>query len=279
MLQGCDENSFTQVVEIELPKHTPALAVTCNVNAGQDILSIFLSHSSGILENGGYALIKDATVTLSGAGISPALIPYDTTGQDYRYFNLPQSLIGTYTLEISAPGYADVTATQIAPHSVVIDDVFFEENGTFFDDGTRAHRLEVTWHDPAGELNYYLIEVRSAQDSSAFESFQHTESLDPTIDYAIHGFPIIDDVAFDGKKYTARFALNTYNDAFLQPGGRLIVTLRTLTRDGFLYARSRAQYDLARDNPFAEPVIVHSNITGGYGIFSLSNSTKEVLTF
>jgi hypothetical protein len=279
VLQGCNENSFTQAVEIDIPKHTPALAVTCGVNAGQDILSIFLSHSSGILESGDYDVIKDATVTMSGAGIFPTLIPYDTTAQDYSYYNVPQPLIGKYVLEISASGYADVAATQIAPRSIVIDDLFFEENGAFFEDGTRAHRLEVSWHDPAGEMNYYLIEVRSAQDSSGFESFQHTESLDPTIDYDIHGFPIIDDVAFDGKKYTARFALYTHNDVFLKPGGRLIVTLRTLTRDGFLYARSRAQYDLARDNPFAEPVIVHSNINGGYGIFSLSNSTEKMLTF
>ena len=52
---------------------------------------------------------------------------------------------------------------------------------------------------------------------------------------------------------------------------KLIVRLANMSKDSYLYLRSLQQYMQARDNPFAEPVVVFDNIENGHGIFRMSN--------
>ena len=49
--------------------------------------------------------------------------------------------------------------------------------------------------------------------------------------------------------------------------------LSSISRDNYLFIKSEAASREARDNPFAEPVIVHNNIENGIGIFRARNTT------
>ena len=69
-----------------------------------------------------------------------------------------------------------------------------------------------------------------------------------------------------GKKYKWRFTSYSFGD----PGAvNLVVWLRSISKDEYLFLKSVDLYQNNEDNPFAEPVIIHSNIASGDGIFSL----------
>ena len=51
------------------------------------------------------------------------------------------------------------------------------------------------------------------------------------------------------------------------------LVLYTGSKDLYLYETTRSLNQDAQGNPFAEPVLVHSNMEGGYGVFTLHNST------
>jgi len=50
-----------------------------------------------------------------------------------------------------------------------------------------------------------------------------------------------------------------------------------LTEDAYRYGISQEAFINARDNPFAEPVNIHNNVTGGYGYFVVANRQSEDL--
>lgn len=277
-INSCDEDSFSQVIEVEIPPHTPVLVVACEIQDSTPIIEALVSHSLGILDTADFSYMEDATVELQRGNVT--LFSLEFNPQTRRYEHLPQLpfelLPGEYTLTVSAPDFEDVSAVQQAPTPVVISEITFEQDGAILSDGSRGHRVDVIWNDPGSETNYYSVDIYT---SSGNGIQRYTETLDPTIERGVSEVWLIDDTSFNGSQYTARFALNNYDDSFLMPGGRLHVILSSITRDGYLYSRSRNLYDLNRDNPFSEPVIVHSNIIGGYGIFSLSNSDEQRIEF
>jgi hypothetical protein len=56
------------------------------------------------------------------------------------------------------------------------------------------------------------------------------------------------------------------------PPKYLEVTLQHLTQDLYLYERSKGNY--GEDNPFAEPLNLHSNLKNGYGNLGGITTTK-----
>jgi hypothetical protein len=278
-LQSCNEDSFSQVINVDIPAHTPVLVVACEIQDGAPNIEAFVSHSLGILDTADFSLIEDATVQLQKDDVT--LFPLEFNQQTRRYEHLPQlpfELIpGEYTLTVSTPDFEEVRAVQQAPTPVEISELIFEQDGAILADGSRGHQIDVIWSDPGDETNYYSLEIYTISVNGIYRG--HTETIDPTIEYGIDDVFLIDDTSFNGKQYTARLAIDSYNDSFLMPGGRIYAYLRPITRDGYLYSRSRNLYDFNRDNPFAEPVIVHSNIVGGYGIFSLAHISEKWIEF
>lgn len=45
----------------------------------------------------------------------------------------------------------------------------------------------------------------------------------------------------------------------------------------FLYHRSVRNASYSQDNPFAEPVLVYTNVEGGLGVFAAYNRTTQVV--
>ncbi len=69
--------------------------------------------------------------------------------------------------------------------------------------------------------------------------------------------------------YNLSYWMNTYRDVYTQFDEYLEITtiINSLSRELYLYSKSRLQQSLADGNPFAEPVPVYSNVAGGLGIF------------
>ena len=281
-LQSCDEDAFSHVVKIDIPVHQSALAIASHMNAGSDSISVFVSNSLGIIEKKEYDTIKDAKVELYRDNeFLAALDNYDTTNLVY-WKKAPNLIIEgnhTYRLEVSAPGYESVKAEQTMPSKVEITKLKFTENGTLNDEGMKADELLIEIDDPAGEENYYTIEAdivlskeRIEQGGSYSLNFY---SSDPLIEYGY----LLKDATFDGKKYTIRYFDYKYDDFKLKPGDKIVVTLRSITKDKYLFHKTRGIYDDSQGNPFTEPVLIHENIEKGHGIFTLSNVSVKMIEF
>ena len=63
-LSNCDADSFSQVVEIDIPPHESALSVRALFQQNDDRLSLLVTDSKGILESTPLELQREAVVQL-----------------------------------------------------------------------------------------------------------------------------------------------------------------------------------------------------------------------
>jgi uncharacterized protein DUF4249 len=273
LFAACGEDFFEQTVVIEVPPHTPRLAVTAHLTAGDTALFVFISHSLGILDSRQPETISDATAGLFKDGQFLAAIPFET-GQLYKTA-LPEPLpadLSEYRLTVSAPGYDAVEAVQTMPAIVPILSATYEVDGAVNSEGDKVDELTVEFQDPPGEDNYYAIRVWVMFDDG-YKNEWYFENLDPLAEDFRRDLVIKDD-SFEGKKYKWRFS--TYQ--FAEPGtAKMLVQLRSVSKDKYLFLKSVSLSEDNSDNPFAEPVIIHNNIEGGYGIFSLEAVSERVI--
>ncbi|MEZ4987672.1 MAG: DUF4249 domain-containing protein [Saprospiraceae bacterium] len=279
-LQSCDEDFFSQVVEVELPEHQSLPAIFSEMQAGDSFLSVLVSNSKSILEaDTAYQLPEDAVVNLYQNDALLTTLNFDTDTKQYTAM-LPTPLSGqtsnAFRLEVSVPGFETVEAIQQMPQQPRITNAVYELEGTIDTEGYRVDEITVDIEDTTpNQVNYYGINVYQhiiELDNNGDTLYQYINQLyldsnDPLLSYGDKYSFIFSDEGFTDGKYQLR-AFSSYR---AESDENIEVHLHQLTRDAFLYYRSKDQYYNALDNPFAEPVTVHTNIAGGYGIFSLSN--------
>lgn len=276
---SCNENSFSQVVEIDIPPHEPALSVRALFQQNDTLLSLLLTDSKGILESTSLEIQKEATVRLFE---NEQALPVFSYNPNSSRFTAPipsgfEQAESTYRLEISAPNFKTISATQTMPKPVSILAGKYTPNGTFSSEGDRVDAIEIEFQDPSDEENYYAISAVervayfNGQDTSYYDSEIYLESNDPLVSFGTAQLLLLSDVAFNGNTY--KVLLYSYNK--LQEG-EIKIQLLSVSRDTYLYHRSLSNYYDAQDNPFAEPVNVHQNIENGHGIFGLM-AVSEIL--
>lgn len=273
-LSACSEDFFEQTVEIDLPEHIPQLAITSQMAASDSAVWLYLTQSQGILENGQPDYIEDATVELFKNGELWQTLPYV---DDRFYANELNEAIGqepaTYQFRVSATGFPDLEASQVMPSAVPIINATYEPEGALDLDGERVDEINIEFEDIGGEDNYYQISVYV--ESEFWSNNVYLTPLDPIAE-ELSGKQFLKDDSFDGKKYTWRVGMYPYE---LSPGEdqEIVVRLQSISRDKYFYERSVSLASEANDNPFAEPVIVYSNVTDGLGVFSLSSISEVVI--
>ena len=274
LFSACSEDFFETTVAIDVPEHTPALAITADFKAGDSLLAVYVTNSVGILENNNYQPIEDATVEVLKDGQPYATLPYFGFNEKFYVLELNEPLPydqSEYELQVSAPGFEPVSAKQTMPKAVEILSVEYDPEGAINVDGDRVDEFSIEFQDPGGEENFYMLQIWVQQDSFDFSYMLYLDNLDPVAEESGDDL-FLKDSSFDGKKYT--WKVGTYPGNFEEEGFKYRVELFSVTRDKYFFVRSASLSQDADDNPFAEPVIVHDNIEGGHGIFSLG--TKDV---
>lgn len=281
---GCDEDFFAPVVTIDVPVHEPKPALRLIAEAGALELGALVTNSKGILApETDYGTYPDAIVQLSRNGTPLTAFSYVQEGDGDTHTAslaapLPDQPGDVYVLEAQLPGFDAVRAEQVMPPKPIVTNVEFTIDGTINEFGERVNDLKVDIQDPEpGTTNYYGIALDAEYfyvdfntgDTIFYGGNPSLYSNDPLLvagDY--QSYPLI--FSDEGLPANGRYQLrcSSYNNG---DQGRVVFRIVTLTRDGFLYLRSKSQYERALGNPFAEPVTVHSNIEGGYGIFMLGN--------
>lgn len=290
LFSSCGEDFFESTVTIDIPDHTPTLAVSCLVNEGTNFIEVFVSHSQSKNEQSAIDTIRDAEVKLlKGNDVISNFIFEPIT---LRYLSFIDSTALTpgsqIRIEVTHPDYESVFAEQVIPQKASIDNFEFTPEGTFSPDGEKLDEFKIEFTDIADQDNYYAVEILEVEkyfdgrDTIVYNEYFYLETNDPLVTNGFHpqlyfdGVPMITDASFPNKKYT--LILSAYPE-FHEEGDEFIIRLRSLSRERYLYLLSLNSYDRSIDNPFAEPVTVFGNIENGNGFFGAEAVTEIIYKF
>lgn len=293
MASACDEDSFSQTVNIPIPEHEPLPALTLDLRSGDSVANTVLNLSWGILEerdrsigNKAVELYRD-DVLIGGS---------DPNSQSVRTFDLIlEDPIGTgaatYRLVGKIDGFMAVEATQMMPSVPEFTLVSYEPEGAIDIDGYRTDEIIVDLTDDPDTEDYYGFRVTNTPgdeifcfynevlDTTVCDTFRndfvreyYLQSPDPLLNEAVGYGLVLSDQSFNGNTYRVRLQADNYHQTAMPT-----LEVFHLTEDAYRYAVSRNAYENSVDNPFAEPVNVHNNMENGYGYFVLSNGRKLVL--
>lgn len=276
---SCDEDFFEATVTIDVPEHTPSLAITSEMFAGDTVVGVYVSQSVGILEDIPNEPIRDATVELLRNGAPYLTIPYfDEFGGGFKFYidklDEPFSFDNVeYELRVSVPNFEPVSSKQVMPNAVEIINVEYDPEGAINSEGDRIDEFSIEFQDPPGEENFYRLDI--FREGENYTDRIYLDNLEP-LGEEYNGSLYLKDSSIDGKKYKWRVGGYTFfggpsNDFDIR------IELYSISRDQYLFTRSAFLSEENDDNPFAEPVIVHGNIEGGNGIFSLGTKDVEIV--
>lgn len=300
---GCEKFANGLIVELEIPEHEPVLTPYCFINDVDSSVMVIVQKSQGALENAETGFIDNATVELYKNGTLWNTIPYNSsdTAQNNGVYEFPMNHAfineghgDSYELRVSAPGFETTSATQIMPTPVLIEKTDFVPNGTASPFGDVLHNLKVTFNDPAGEENYYKIQVSNefyildaiSGDTIGSSSSYGTGSItaNPSVEGAYGGGAIITDKLFDGQQFTVDLGLyqgGNISGFDIKTKVKLKISLLSITKDEYLYQKSLTTYAASNSSLFAEPTLIHTNMTSGLGVFSMlsTNTVEEEFEF
>lgn len=197
----------------------------------------------------------------------------------------------TYTLHVEAPGFPTVEGSDALPPPPPVTD--FRATPIAPVDSIsrrRATHIDLALDDPADTDNYYgllVLQARWREDRATGRltpmppSLFPFESSDPALGES--GFDFLDteqtlyheafftDGLFDGSTYTIDLDVQ-YDaprpEATVAIRRAFVVALLSVSEDFYRYWKTANEQALTNANPFAEPLRVHSNVTGGLGVFA-----------
>ena len=297
-LSHCTDDSFSQLVDVPIPEHTPLPVLSLDLVAGDTSYLPVVGRSFGILEDPPIETERTTTLRLLRDDVLFAdrtgyVGDYEVNAGSRRQESLTDTIgngVATYRAEIEVEGIGTATAEQRMPTVPAVEIVSYERDGAVDIDGTRIDVLNVVIDDPGGTDDFYALRVyttffntRCLLDSLGeivrCDSFPGrypltVDSPDPIVRPVSYDAVGIADRSFSGTRRELR--LEIYN--YAEEGNPLELTVEGLTDDGFRYLTSKFAAEDSRDNPFAEPVTVHTNITGGLGIFTVSSQLTLPIT-
>lgn len=327
-----------------MPAHEPKLAISGYIYPDSCTVIVSVSENTFPKSFGPIHMIVDdhMKVTLYEDGVFyDSLRPYSKhvvginamDSIQNGYVSMKKAKPGaTYRIEVTYPGYPTVSAETTVPlpvsiisaetdfvptvdHSLIYPEVIFY---------SIIRILNFNFVDPAGQNNYYLLNLFAKESSAPADSnysmnlencllFEHIETGDANdIDYFGNANTrLFSDVYFNGSAYQFRYRYGTMSDPdkpsyipdyviddlnrnsdslnILSYGysptwisyvpDEVTVRLYTISEEYYKYNRSKLKYMEAEQDPNSEPVILYSNVTGGYGIFAGISYSEYTYTF
>lgn len=212
------------------------------------------------------ASVPDGDVRISGAQGTAQLIFNRANG----YYELPTT---TYPVVpgqayrmtvVTSKGDVAIAETQVPFTSVPINKVSVQ---TIPDAYQTSDRIEASFTDEPGTVNYYrLAALRVYVYSSRTDTLREDTRIDP----------LYSDMNHDGEEASLSERYYQYSGPGTQYSSEAY--------DIFLYNCSQSYYNFYKsvsnysgDNPFSEPSLIYSNVTGGLGCFGAY--TKSALRY
>ncbi|MEP6737962.1 MAG: DUF4249 domain-containing protein [Chryseolinea sp.] len=274
LLSGCD-----LVVDIDIPLKNPSLVVNL-VFDPQNKWSAYVGRNNQVLDTA-VVRVANALVVIYAGGQSVDTLTY----LDHGYYGSDDypALEVDYEVRVSAPDFADVTANSFAPVPAQITSVSIGPEVS--DKGKSFTNVKIVFKDDPATENFYELTLETVDDNmdSNGNIIQETRPIAMTTDDPLSTTGQSDevfalqfkDVLFNGKENSYSF---TAISGQLNYAKSVILRLRTISKDLYLYRTTTIAQGLASDNRFAQPVNVYNNIHNGFGIFAGAASSVYVDT-
>lgn len=292
LFSSCDEDFFTTVIQVDAEKHESLVTLNghfTNVNSAYQVL---VSNSLGIVDTTNYTFFENATVGLFEGNSLIADFGFNPETKLYEYqdvASLPLSSGVDYTLKVDVPDYPAVEVTQKMPSEIEIISAEIDFGGGVDQYGEQSDVLTISFKDDVATEDYYelTIEVENSyvdtyEDpvtgeiindtiQNIFTTYLEPDGLTGERGYA--GAVLFNDKVFNGKEFSLRTLgyLSYFIDG--QDSVKIRAKLSSITADRYYYQVSYGKFYEADGNPFAEPVIIHENVTDGHGVFTLGSQS------
>jgi hypothetical protein len=290
-------SSCEKSVTVDVPEKPSSLVINAILKKDQ-VIRVIVGKSRYILQSGqglDAYVVKNAVPVIFENNI-----PIDTlvlASSGYIYTSPKNKTIRagyTYTIKITAPGFSAAEATTIVPSQSEAPEVTRVKDARVTSDGVHKDEIIVKLNDPA-EKNFYLLQFFQApfQPGDEYTVYcasttdkdlelvgDNADPLSTDNCYDADNLILRDD-NFNGQVKQLRFYIESgilhdgtgVNGQTTKP----YVRLSRITEEQFKFIKSFSVYNMAVDNPFAEPVNVFSNVKNGYGIFAAyTSATKDL---
>lgn len=242
----------------------------------QSTISVNISRSIHILDRGQPTYITDAQVLLFKNDMLIDTM-YHTSMGNYSSHTIYPVINANYSVKVKANDLQDVEATDKIPLQIPIlsidtaTTIFVGSGGPMGGMGEKRDMLQckIKFHDIANEKNYYRLTIE-APSNDLYSNPPYFESDDPAItDFSSGNDALFDDGLFDGKTYELTIYLDN------NTSGNVYFQLSSVSKSCYLYYKSMNKYSDANGNPFAEPVMVYTNVINGLGIFAGTAPSRQ----
>ncbi len=277
--------------------------VNCYISPQDTLISAAISLTNPVLTSTSVSTTTAeprATVTLAD-GDRFVVLPYDNLravySADAKAFPVREGR--TYTLTVKTADGQTLTSTATVPKAIPIQIITLDSvqnvNGTTL---TKEYTAQIIWRDAPGQADFYRVagqfvfttqalntsnEPQTGQSNLSFRrnrntgDFVNDELLDGDILTSLPGYL---GISFN----SSRNAPNPSDELSKLTLGRTYALARIdmvlfhTDEPYYRYHEAVLRQREAGNNPFAEPILIPNNITGGLGCFGAYNRTSATLT-
>jgi hypothetical protein len=252
-LASCDK-----VIEVKLPAYEPQLVVEMYLEPGKP-LRCLLTESLSYTDTAINKPINDALVIFSDGTRNDTLsflLNNDiTTGRFYNYFHpkiLTEDTTRIYSLTIIGRDQTAIGKTSFSQKITRIDSVKFKESANEAD----SFSVGFVISDPGEVENYYRFLIGKSLNYFGYNPTDFRASDKP----------------FNGDSFSF------FSEADFARNDTVTVRVYALHKDHFEYLQSIGDARRSNFNPFSQPSLIRSNISGGLGIFtSIRYSEQRII--
>ena len=278
-LSSCDNLVNGVVRDIDLPPHESQLAASLFLDSRDSNISAIVSSSKGIYDTGQSKSVYNAECILN---VGATTYNWSTMDQYERYTELLPDRFGAPTdsvvFTVNHADFTSVSATQVFPSA---PQVSLELNyGATQLYGEISDELIITLEDIPGVNQHYIVSIDvhfrtalSGQDTSEYYNlYWETDSPKRPPLWGQESALLLSEDGLDRNiKFSAATGINPIDFAMLH---EYRVKVSALSEEMYLFYKSYTAYENANGNPFAEPVVLYSNMSNNMGCFGVSTTKR-----
>lgn len=279
--------SCEKEIQVKVSPFQPKLSIIGTSLIG-DSISVTVGKAISVSDHktNPYLMVKDATVKIYADGTFKGDMVYDDQIGSYKSSVVAEAG-KRYSIKAVAPSFPEASSDIVAPTEVKISSVTLRTKARIDADKNEQDELTILFNDPPSNGDYYILRIDAPADTSGggytkYGGFcvntidgsvetEANESIDITTCIESQHIFMRDEL-FNGTQKQLKFYIGSN---FMKPmdfyGDTLYptVSLFHVTEAYFKFEKSRRVASYSNGDPFSEPANVYTNITNGYGIFTV----------
>jgi Domain of unknown function (DUF4249) len=263
-------------IEFDGDVKTPKLVLNGMLIA-DTTLTVHISNSLSVIDNGNHQNITDAVVVLlQNESIIDTL---HHTGDGYYKSDVIIMSNTLYKIRAKAPNFKSIEASDIVPSPITVDSITRKIINGQYDE---EMHFNIYINDKEAEKNYYIIRLYKKYLYFGNNDWQQygLDCSDPYIEDVGYGDNYYEDIflpdnMFNGNQHNLEISTYWYDADSVD----YKIEVYSSSEAYYNYSKSITRYRMASGNPFSQPVQVYSNINNGFGIFAGGNLYKKIIPY